>query len=313
VELQHCRQADVVEVLSWSWRSLQGQSVVSLSSSKCSRELGSVIWSGRDSVVFVPLLLDLSLLPGWSSRSFQTSCASTIGGIVWPSLHTFASPSECVSIRASFARRLRRPSMPTSPPVIVASSHGIRAASAADISHLASTPARPESLTSAAGYYTDNMFRPRGFSPPRRFTPRASCEFVAPHCQPKVRCVSDSIAHRHCRNSHHGAGPSTSPQRVSHPSKDSPHLQPYRVTTAVAFLTFHSLPCTTESASEESHSTAGDGALCLRRDFGIRASRGRSHHSHRPNRSVPASRPKPTSRSRHRHLRRDDTTNPSGP
>jgi len=27
----------------------------------------------------------------------------------------------------------------------------------------------------------------------------------------------------------------------SHPSKDSPHLQPYRVTTAVAFLTFHSL------------------------------------------------------------------------
>jgi hypothetical protein len=34
---------------------------------------------------------------------------------------------------------------------------------------------------------------------------------------------------------------STSPQRVSHPSKDSPRQQPYRVTAAVAFLTFHSL------------------------------------------------------------------------
>jgi hypothetical protein len=33
----------------------------------------------------------------------------------------------------------------------------------------------------------------------------------------------------------------SSPQRVSHPSKDSPRPQPYRVTTAVAFLTFHSL------------------------------------------------------------------------
>lgn len=32
-----------------------------------------------------------------------------------------------------------------------------------------------------------------------------------------------------------------SPQRVSHPSKDSPRQQPHRVTTAVAFLTFHSL------------------------------------------------------------------------
>jgi hypothetical protein len=36
-------------------------------------------------------------------------------------------------------------------------------------------------------------------------------------------------------------GISSFPQRVSHPSKDSPRPQPHRVTTAVAFLTFHSL------------------------------------------------------------------------
>lgn len=86
---------------------------------------------------------------------------------------------------------------PMLPSAISASSCGIRAASSADISHPASTPVRPEGLTSAAGYYTDNTFRPRGFSPPRRFAPRASCEFVAPHCQLEVRCVSCPVVHMH--------------------------------------------------------------------------------------------------------------------
>jgi hypothetical protein len=48
------------------------------------------------------------------------------------------------------------------------------------------------------------MFRPRGFSPPRRLTPRASCEFIAPHNRPEVRYVSlDSIPTR-CRSSQRG-------------------------------------------------------------------------------------------------------------
>jgi len=63
--------------------------------------------------------------------------------------------------------------------------------------HLSSRviPVRPESLTSAAGYYTDCMFRPRGFSPPRRLTPRASREFIAPHNRPEVHCVSGPVDH----------------------------------------------------------------------------------------------------------------------
>jgi hypothetical protein len=35
-----------------------------------------------------------------------------------------------------------------------------------------------------------DSFRPRGFAPPRRFTPQTSREFVAPHSQPEVRLVS---------------------------------------------------------------------------------------------------------------------------
>jgi hypothetical protein len=157
----------------------------------------------------------------------------TIGGIVWSSLHTFASPSECVSIRAGSA-----PDVAAS---LSASSHGIRAASTACISHPASTPIRPESPTSAAGYYTDNMFRPRGLSPPRRLAPRASCEFVAPHCLLEVRCVSCPVVHMHTAEAALcGTGPTFPRSAFSHPSKDSPHLQPHRVATAVALLT---LPC----------------------------------------------------------------------
>jgi hypothetical protein len=53
-----------------------------------------------------------------------------------------------------------------------------------------STPTRTEVLTSATRCHTPRTFRPRGFSPPRRFAPHADCRFVAPCCRSKVRPVS---------------------------------------------------------------------------------------------------------------------------
>jgi hypothetical protein len=178
------------------------------------------------------------------SRSFLTfpCCQAGLQGLSKPEAPVQSGGSYGLAFTPSLLLQSVSPSalalLPTSPPVISASSHGIRAASTADISHPASTPTRPESPTSVAGYYTDNMFRPRGFSPPRRFTPQASCEFIAPHCRLEVRCVSCLVVHMHTAEAALcGTGPYFSPQRVSHPSKDSPHLQPYRVATAVALLT----------------------------------------------------------------------------
>jgi len=162
---------------------------------------------------------------------------------------------------------------PTSPSVFSASSHGIRAASTAVVSHPASTPARPESLTSAAGYYTDNMFRPRGFSPPRRFAPRASREFVAPHCQLEVRCVSCPVVHMHAAEAALcGTGPYLSPQRLFTPLEGFP---------SSAAVPCHHGRCLL------------DVPLTL------------APPSPPPKRRIQQPRP--------RHLRRDDTTDPLGP
>jgi hypothetical protein len=85
---------------------------------------------------------------------------------------------------------------PTSLLVISPSSYGIRVAS--PLTALCSRPLPPhpkvqlrQSTTTA-----DYTFHPRGFSPPRRFPSRASREFIAPHSQPKVHCVS-SVIHPH--------------------------------------------------------------------------------------------------------------------
>jgi len=153
------------------------------------------------------------------------------GEIIWPGLHTFASPSECDSIRAGSVG-------PTSPPVISASSHGIRAASAADFSPLASTPPDPKvrlrspvttPTTCSAlvvSHHLDGLLRERAVSLLRltagwrfaAFPVRSpTCTLPKQHSVERVRTVPRSAC--------------------SHPSKDSPHLQPYRVATAVALLT----------------------------------------------------------------------------
>jgi hypothetical protein len=96
----------------------------------------------------------------------------------------------------------------------------------------------PDGVTTAFGLPVSrpiDSFRPRGFAPPRRFPPhrgsRACCiplpvlGFVAfpasvAAAWPKPATVDGK----------------RSPRRVSHPSKNPPRLQPYRVTTALAFL-----------------------------------------------------------------------------
>jgi len=86
-------------------------------------------------------------------------------------------------------------------------------------------------------------FRPRGFAPPRRFSPPPAPEWepapwgvrvaglLHPAADHGVRLVSSATVLL--------PGHPLLPRDVSYPSKDSPHLQPYRVTTASAFLTFH--------------------------------------------------------------------------
>jgi hypothetical protein len=79
-------------------------------------------------------------------------------------------------------------------------------------------------------------FRPRGFSPPRRFPPHLGCEFVAPRCRLWGSARFLLPASRNARRL--PGGPSHSPRRVSYPSKSSPHQQPYRITAAVALVSF---------------------------------------------------------------------------
>ena len=79
-------------------------------------------------------------------------------------------------------------------------------------------------------------FRPRGFSPPRRFTPHRGCEFVAPRCRLWGSARFLLPASRSARRL--PGGPSHFPRRVSYPSKSSPHQQPYRITAAVALVSF---------------------------------------------------------------------------
>jgi hypothetical protein len=105
------------------------------------------------------------------------------GRSIGPALYTFASPTECDSSRAGCLG-------PTSLPVMTASSRGIRVAPSP--TSLDSRPLPPDSRAWLRPAVTTPQvtFRPRGFSPPRRFPPRASREFVAPHSRPEVRCVS---------------------------------------------------------------------------------------------------------------------------
>jgi hypothetical protein len=82
-------------------------------------------------------------------------------------------------------------------------------------------------------------FRPRGFTPPQRFSPRESYGSVAPRNRPRVRRVSCVPPPHHPKA---GERRGQFPRRDSHPSKISPHQQPFRITAAVAFLPLPSCP-----------------------------------------------------------------------
>jgi hypothetical protein len=83
-----------------------------------------------------------------------------------------------------------------------------------------------------------SAFRPRGFSPPRRFTPHSRSRAC---CIPVPEGVRRVSSHCHRELSRHPK--TTTPlepacdlsrKRPSHPSKKSPRLQPHRITATVA-------------------------------------------------------------------------------
>ena len=75
------------------------------------------------------------------------------------------------------------------PPLVGSSSHGIRVSPSHRYTSRASTPRSRSSLR--ADVATRRLsFRPRGFAPPRRFSPRGSHGSVAPRNRSRVRCVS---------------------------------------------------------------------------------------------------------------------------
>jgi len=107
--------------------------------------------------------------------------------------------------------------------------------------------------------------RPRGFAPPRRFPPPHGLRACCISLPVGVRLVSgstDQNTHRKRQRCLDRPGPS--PCRSSHPSKNSPHPQPYRITAAVAPLT---LTCirTLESMGDAS-------ITCSRRGSGPKTS-----------------------------------------
>jgi hypothetical protein len=75
------------------------------------------------------------------------------------------------------------------PPCVGSSSHGIRVSPSHRYTLCASTPGSRGSLRASAATRR-LMFRPRGFSPPRRFAPRKGRGFIAPRNRSRVRRVS---------------------------------------------------------------------------------------------------------------------------
>jgi hypothetical protein len=155
------------------------------------------------------------------------------GRLHGPAFYTFISPSECDSSQAG-------PVGPTLLSAISTSSHGIRVRPPADI--LRSRPPRhtrgpdfgdpPPRLIAcsvpAVSHHLDGFLREQAVSLLRLTSGQRFAAF--PSSTSPLAAETASVD-----------GFPSSPQRVSHPSKDSPRPQPHRVTTAVAFLTFHSL------------------------------------------------------------------------
>jgi hypothetical protein len=82
------------------------------------------------------------------------------------------------------------------------------------------------------------MFRPRGFAPPRRFPPLGGSQA----CCILLPILGFAVFPAPCRHHHYRSSGwidrHVPRRRVSYPPKDSPHLQPRCVTTAVASLPF---------------------------------------------------------------------------
>jgi hypothetical protein len=98
----------------------------------------------------------------------------------------------------------------------------------ADISSLCPLPNIQKMPFGRAGTTRSISFRPRGFSPPRRFAPQSVCRFVSPCYQPEVRCVSPGTLP--------GSGMSTRFPASQIPYEEHPRPQPYRVTTTDTLL-----------------------------------------------------------------------------
>jgi len=83
-----------------------------------------------------------------------------------------------------------------------------------------------------------DSFRPRGFAPPRRFTPRSKFRACCIPVPEGVRAVSASkppLAALSSEENRLASGDSDrSRSRPSHPPKKSPQLQPFRIAAAVA-------------------------------------------------------------------------------
>jgi hypothetical protein len=211
-------------------------SVVPAASSKLEMQSVSVASASRDSIGSSshPFLTFSCCQVGLQGFSYRDAPIQS-GEIIWPSLLTFASPSECDSIRAGSLG-------PTFPSVMSASSHGIRAASAADISLLASPPpdsrvrlrsptTKPTTRSAlVVSHHLDGLLRKRAVG------------LLHPTTGQRFAAFLGSLVHSHTAETVPVHVYVLSPQRFSHPSKDSPRPQPHRVTTAVALLTFHSLP-----------------------------------------------------------------------
>jgi len=177
------------------------------------------------SLAYPAFLRGLSTVAGPGLRGFPSASAS-----LGRSRERQPSNDLIVSFRA-----LRRT---LEPPCVGSSSPGI-GVPAADI-----PPARP--LPGASSHRTDAarcrfMFRPRGFAPPRRLSPRKSCGSVAPRNRSRVHRVSCMPAGGGAPEGGLDAGDSPRSafrtlRRVSLVSSRT------RITAAVAFLSLPSCP-----------------------------------------------------------------------
>jgi hypothetical protein len=132
---------------------------------------------------------------------------------------------------------------------VKSSSHGIRRW-CPSIAQLNRVLSRGASTPSVSRCNTSHMGRPRGFSPPRRVSPRMSL---------RVYCASHTImgfVALHASQSVSGRNQTDGPEGDSrqrlHPSKNSTRKQPFRITTAVALLTlpFHLISSSVSRDSE---------------------------------------------------------------